>query len=176
MNLIFMYGPPASGKLTIATELAQITGYKVFHNHLTIDVARALYPGFDSQMYALVRKLRLDTIEYAAQQGTNIIFTYVYSGDGEDVSFVRNVVDSVEMQGGNVLFVQLTAPKDVLIERVDSQSRKQVRKLTDKAELAEYLSGYNFNATVSQDNVLQLDTNIANPIESAQTIMTHFNL
>lgn len=34
MRLIFIYGLPATGKLTVAQELAKRTGYKLFHNHL----------------------------------------------------------------------------------------------------------------------------------------------
>ena len=37
MNLVFIYGPPGVGKLTVAKELAGLTGYKLFHNHLSID-------------------------------------------------------------------------------------------------------------------------------------------
>ena len=43
MNLIFIYGPPAAGKLTVATEIAALTGYKVFHNHLSIDCIEPIF-------------------------------------------------------------------------------------------------------------------------------------
>ncbi len=39
MKLILIYGPEASGKLTVAGELAAITGNRVFHNHVSIEVA-----------------------------------------------------------------------------------------------------------------------------------------
>jgi replication-associated recombination protein RarA len=32
-SLVFIYGPPAAGKLTVAEALAMRTGHKVFHNH-----------------------------------------------------------------------------------------------------------------------------------------------
>jgi hypothetical protein len=38
MKLTFIYGLPATGKLTIAVELAAMTGYKLFHNHLVVDL------------------------------------------------------------------------------------------------------------------------------------------
>jgi replication-associated recombination protein RarA len=43
MNLIFLYGPPGVGKLTVAQELAGMTGYKLFHNHLTVDLVYAVF-------------------------------------------------------------------------------------------------------------------------------------
>ena len=38
MRLIFIYGMPAPGKLTVAQELAKLIGYKLFHNHLVVDL------------------------------------------------------------------------------------------------------------------------------------------
>ena len=43
MNLIFMYGPPGVGKLTVARELSQLTGYKLFHNHLVVNLVYAVF-------------------------------------------------------------------------------------------------------------------------------------
>ncbi len=44
MKLIFIYGPPAVGKTTVGRELANITGYKFFYNHLTVPAAKAIFP------------------------------------------------------------------------------------------------------------------------------------
>ena len=39
MKLIFLHGLPGVGKLTVAREFAKLTGFKVFHNHLAVDLA-----------------------------------------------------------------------------------------------------------------------------------------
>jgi cytidylate kinase len=39
MRLIFLHGPAASGKLTVARAIAARTGLPVFHNHLAVDAA-----------------------------------------------------------------------------------------------------------------------------------------
>ena len=44
MRLVFVYGPPGVGKLTVARELAGRTGFKLLPNHLTANLASALYP------------------------------------------------------------------------------------------------------------------------------------
>ena len=41
MKLIIIHGPPAVGKLAVANEIASSTGFKVFHNHLSIDCDKA---------------------------------------------------------------------------------------------------------------------------------------
>jgi hypothetical protein len=37
MELIFIYDPAAVGKLTIGHELANLTGFRLFHNHFTLE-------------------------------------------------------------------------------------------------------------------------------------------
>jgi len=41
MRLVFIYGMPATGKLTVAKELVDITGYALFHNH-PVEAAREI--------------------------------------------------------------------------------------------------------------------------------------
>ena len=43
MKLVILYGPPGVGKLTVGRELAALTGFKLFHNHLTVDLAAAVF-------------------------------------------------------------------------------------------------------------------------------------
>jgi len=59
MKLIFIYGPPAVGKLTVAEELVKLHDYRLFHNHLTLDLVRNIYPEFNQQMFVLPDKLRI---------------------------------------------------------------------------------------------------------------------
>ena len=43
MKLVFIYGPPAVGKLTVATELVKLTGFKLFDNHVSIDFVKSVF-------------------------------------------------------------------------------------------------------------------------------------
>lgn len=43
MRVVFIHGPAAAGKYTIANELSKISGIPLFHNHLTVDLAKTLH-------------------------------------------------------------------------------------------------------------------------------------
>ena len=38
MKFVVIFGPPAVGKMTVGQELAKLTGLKLFHNHMTIEL------------------------------------------------------------------------------------------------------------------------------------------
>ena len=90
MRLVFIYGPPASGKLTVATELAKLTGFKLFHNHVSIQFVQSIFEFGTKTFRRLTGKYRLEMIEEAAREGIDTIFTFVYS-KGEDDRFVKRV-------------------------------------------------------------------------------------
>jgi broad-specificity NMP kinase len=132
MKLIFIYGPPASGKLTVAEKLSDMSGISLFHNHLSRDLVKDIYKDNLLEHYDLVYKIRLDVFEYCATNGTDLIFTYVYAGK-EDDNDVRSFMDVIKNNGGEVVFVGLTANREDLIDRVDNESRKKYKKLMDKS-------------------------------------------
>ena len=54
MDLVFLFGPPAVGKLTVARAPAARTGLKLFHNHLVLDAITAVFD-FKSPAYLRLR-------------------------------------------------------------------------------------------------------------------------
>ncbi len=174
MNLIFIYGPPASGKLTISEELIKITGYKLFHNHITRDLVRDIYPDDLSEKYELVSNLRLEVFEFAARHNTNMIFTWVYDGEADD-KFVNDTIDVVKAHGGDVLFVETRATNESLLERVGNDSRKQFFKLGDVDIMKNILDTHKFVPIPFVDS-LTIDTSTIEPTESAKLIVNHYGL
>jgi hypothetical protein len=181
MKLIFIYGPPAVGKTTIGSKLAKLTGYKFFFNHLTVPAVKALFPGHkdrsrDEEYWQLLKRLRFDTIETAADAGIDTIFTVAYQGAIDD-GFVDEVVDIVTSRGGEVHFVQLIAPKDVLVERVSNKSRKDFHlgKMTTPAHLNEALHPGMYEP-VKYKGILTIDTSKVSAVDAAAQISDHFRL
>ncbi len=74
---IFLYGLPATGKLTVAQELATLTGYKLFHNHLAVDLLLSVFEFGSPQFVALREQIWLSVFESACQtQLPGLIFTF----------------------------------------------------------------------------------------------------
>jgi hypothetical protein len=44
MRLVVLYGPPGVGKLTVGTALSELTGFKLFLNHLTVNLVTSVFP------------------------------------------------------------------------------------------------------------------------------------
>ncbi len=139
MKLIVLYGPPAAGKYTIAKALSEKTGYKLFHNHLTVDLLKSVFTFGTPDFFRLSQKIRLDIFEQAAKENISIIFTYVYGKDKDD-DFIKRMLKTVTSNGGEVVFIQIYCEKEELLKRVKEDSRKQFHKLKSEEKLLEALS------------------------------------
>ena len=55
MELIFLHGTAAAGKLTTARALEAMLGYPVFHNHLVVDALTTVFPSAASRSCGCAR-------------------------------------------------------------------------------------------------------------------------
>jgi hypothetical protein len=170
-----MYGPPAVGKLTIARELARLTGFKLYHNHVSVDFVKSVFEFGTPTFWRLVDKFRREILEETAKEGVDTIFTFVY-GKGVDDEFVKDVVRRVESHGGQVCFVRLYCDRDALLERVGNKSRKKLGKLTTKSGLVRMFKRFEMTAEVPIGKSLSLDTGSSPPRVTAKAIASHYNL
>ncbi len=176
MRLLFLYGPPAVGKLTVATALARLTGYRVFHNHLTIDLVESVLEWGTGTFWTLVNKYRLELIETAARERVpGLIFTFVYAKPNDD-GFVRRVVRRVKKHGGQVEFVQLRCNSAELFRRLKHPSRKRFRKMKQTATLRHLLRRYELFSSVPYVRNLVIDNTRFTPARVARMIMRHYDL
>ena len=76
--------------MTVGLELERLTGFGLFHNHMTVDPVMRLFP-FDSPGFRrLVTEFRQRVFEeYAATESKGLIFTFVWVLDNpQDRAFV----------------------------------------------------------------------------------------
>jgi hypothetical protein len=176
MKLIIIYGPPATGKFTTARELENLTGYKLFHNHLTVDLAKSVFDFGTEPFFNYCDKLRMDTFEIAAKENiAGMIFTFCYS-DPHDNEFIRRAIEIVEKYHGEVKFVRLYCTKEQLTDRVIRESRKQFQKIRTVSELDDILAKYNLFAAIPFVDSLQIDNTDLPPATVADQIRIYFEL
>lgn len=175
MKLIFIYGAPAVGKLTVAQVLARQTGFRVFHNHLSID---AIVPVFDfgTKPFArLIDLIRVETIAEAARADINLIHTFCYAKDFDD-KYVEKISRTVESNGGEICFVLLTCERRETEKRVLEESRKKYGKANNLKILNEIFDRYDFSTPVPGRESLEIDNTNLSPETVAQKIIEHFDL
>jgi hypothetical protein len=176
MKLILIYGPPAVGKLTVSEQLSILTGYNLFHNHLTIDLARALFERNDPEFGNYLEHLRLEAFGLAARKGLlGLIFTYCYAHP-EDNSFIYRVIDRVEAHNGVVCFVQLVCNNALLEERVTLENRGRYRKIKSVEKLRQLMNRYDLMTAIPDIPSLQIDNSQKKPIVVAEKIANHYGL
>ena len=174
MTLVYLYGPPAVGKLTVAKALChEVPSLRLFDNHLTVDAVRPVFPFASAPFTEVLHRLRLDVFDTAARHGVDVVFTNnsvwgVPNGRELFVAFAETARRRVEDAGGRVVFVQLTAPPAVLEERVSAASRSERGKLTDPGRLRELL--VQLVSDPLHDDDLVLDTSTTSPTEAASAI------
>ena len=175
MKLIIIYGPPAVGKLTVAKELATRTGYKLFHNHLSVDLVGSLYEFGQGPFWPLVRSIRNLLFLQATKDNLNLIFTFVYVKDQDD-KIINSYMSTVEKNGGEVCLVQLTAHHDELTKRVTDDSRKKFLKVSSATTLEGLLSKGDHFSPINGRESLTIDNTHLTPAEVAEQIIAHFHL
>lgn len=175
MRLIFIYGPPAVGKLTVATELAKVTGFKLFHNHVSIQFVQSIFE-FETRAFSrLTDKFRQEMFEEAAKERVDTIFTFVY-GKGTDDAFVRETIQRVKSHGGQVCFVRLYCTRKELAKRVKTKTRRRMGKISERATLHRVLRRFNLSSEVPFQSTLSIDTTNESPKKVARLVAQHYDL
>ena len=168
---VFLYGPPAVGKLTVAKALAARRDFRVLHNHVTLDAVAEVLPFGSEAFWAVVGRFRRDLVESAADARIDLVYTYVFAPGDE--SHVESVVESFESVGGSVAFFQLVAPVDELLRRVGAEERMHHGKISDAATLAEVLRQHDVYACVPGYDSVTIDVGVRSADQAADLIVQH---
>ena len=176
MKLIFIYGLPATGKYTVAKELAALTGIKLFHNHQVVDMLLSVFDFGSEPFVALREDIWLSVFEEASAANLPaLIFTF-NPENSVSPSFIPNVIDTLTQSGSQVDFVELHCPLTELKTRMDSASRQQHKKLTSVPLFEQLHAEGVFDTAHMPKPRLSIDTSSCAPAEAAAQIAHAINL
>jgi len=184
--LLFLVGPPAVGKMSVGQAIAERTGLRLFHNHISIEVALR-YFGFGTPAFLRIdgEIRRLVVEEVAASDLPGLIFTFVWAFDTpEEQDFVDACARPFRERGGRVLFAELEATQAERLKRNEGVSRlaekpskrnlaASRRTLLDLDARHQLNSGGKFD---DREDYLRINNTLLTPAEAAERVITHFGL
>jgi chloramphenicol 3-O-phosphotransferase len=169
MRVIFIYGPPASGKLTIARKLAEHTGMALFHNHLVVDAVEAVFPFASAPFVRLREQFWLAVLAEAAAADRSLIFTFAPEPTVAP-DFAERVRTLVQSAGGEVMFVALTVPPDEQERRLTRPDRAAFGKLRSVDLLRRLRGDFAARTAAMPAPTLTIDTGTLKPADAAAMI------
>lgn len=169
MKLLFLYGPVAAGKLTVGREIATLTGFALFHNHLVLDAVAAVFPFASEPFVRLREQFWLAMFHEAAAAGRSIIFTFAPEASVAP-DFPERARAIVEAAGGSVAFVRLTIDPEEQERRLDTPSRAEFGKLRSLALLRQLRQQLAECEARMPTPSLTVDTTFMPPSEAARAI------
>jgi hypothetical protein len=175
MDLVNIYGPAGVGKFTVASLLAKSTGYKLFHNHVSIDCIKPVFSFSDAAFWELVGRIRDDVIDVAAREDVSLIFTQVYEHPG-DLEHTQRRFESVERHGGRVCSVQLRCEMPELERRVVAPHRAVMGKTSTVEDLRQDFALHDLDTPIPGHESLCIDNTHLSPEDVADLIVKHYGL
>lgn len=170
MQLQFLHGPPASGKLTIARIVAERPGFALFHNHLIVDAVAAVFPFGAAPFVTLRERFWLDTIAAAAEADRSILFTFAPEPSVAP-DFAGRLVGTVERRGGRVVTVALDVGEADQKSRLIAEDRARFGRLRSAELLRTLRPAMAACARAVPPAMLRIDTSRMAPDEAADAIV-----
>ncbi len=186
-TLVIIIGPHAVGKMTVGQELAKITGLRLFHNHMSIELSRKLFEFSDPEYKILNQTIRETVFDlFAKGNFKGLIFTYMCDFDVQsEFDYLNDVINLFKSNGANCHVVELCADFDERIERNKSENRlnhKESKRNIEfsEAEMRRTSERHRLNSYDGEklpfDSYIKIDnTNLSADIVAGM-IKQHFNI
>ncbi|MCY3411852.1 MAG: AAA family ATPase [Candidatus Heimdallarchaeota archaeon] len=137
MKLLIIFGPQAVGKMTVGKELARRTGFKLIHNHISIEVAIQFFKHGSDEFWELEKTIRYKIFDMMKETGNNLIYTYTWALNlDSDHEYIRKLIDTYAEE---VYFIELKAPLETRLKRNKLPDRLAIKPSKQNLELSEHL-------------------------------------
>lgn len=184
--ILFVVGPPAVGKMSVAQAVARCTGLRLFHNHISIEIALRYFDYGTPAFHRISESIRRQVVEeVAASDLPGLLFTFVWAFDlPEDERTVEEYARPFRERGGRVLFLELETSQAERLRRNVGESRlaekPSKRDLeASRANLLDLDARYRLNTDGAFDDRadwLRIDNTHLSPADVAERVIRHFAL
>ena len=186
MKFVLIFGPQAVGKMTVGQELAKITGLKLFHNHMTIDLVSNFFSYGTQEGKRLVRLFRMEIFKAVAESDLEgLIFTYVWDFNKKsEFEYIEEVCNIFREKGAEIYFCELEADFEERLKRNVSSNRlenKPTKRDLAKSEkrLIEGETKYRANSNkgeIKEKNYIKINNTNISAEDVAKIIKENFKL
>lgn len=171
MDLIILCGLPGVGKLTVAKELANLSGYANFHNHLVVDAITALFPFGAPAFVELRERVWTELLSRAAFEGVGgVIFTFAFDKTVRD-DFLLYIEEMIRSFGGRVTCIELVCSRDEFERRIVQPTRANHGKLNSLEFFNELEQSGSFVRQQMPAETVTIDTTFLTPNQAALKII-----
>jgi hypothetical protein len=184
--VLFVVGPPAVGKMSVGQAVAESCGLRLFHNHLSTELALRYFDYGTAAFHRISGAIRRQIVEeVAASDLPGLVFTYVWAFDlPQDRATVEEYARPFRERGGRVLFLELQASQAERLRRNEGASRlaekPSKRNLeASRRNLLELDARYQLGSGGAFDgraDWLRIDNTHLDPADVAGRVIKHFSL
>jgi len=170
--------------MTVGYELAKLTGFRLFHNHMTIDLVLNVFDFEQPQFQTLVSEFRRRVFEEVADSDLpGLIFTFVWALNLEtERAYIEQSCDVFRKKGADIYFVELEAELSERLRRNESEfrlSQKPPKRDVEKSRerLLEDDRKYKLNSNddfFHEENYLKINNTNLSADETARMIVDKF--
>jgi len=119
MHLIVIFGPAAVGKMTVGRELERLSSLRLFHNHMSIELALQFFSFGMPAFGRMVQSIRATVFEEVAKSDLpGLIFTYMWALDQpSDREDMDKLIGPFVRCGAKIGYVELAASQEERLRR-----------------------------------------------------------
>lgn len=156
MDIICIYGGTGIGKRTIGSEVAKLTDFILFHNHLTIDPALVLLPMRGEETFPIINRFRFALLRATAKRGTKgvIVTAGITKEEAPTNGWIQGLKRLNRGENISVKFVHIHADDNERIKRVQGESRKEFTKTRDPEEIKAEIKRHDARSTYQQKRLV----------------------
>lgn len=183
MKFICILGDSAVGKMTVGQELEKLTGFSLFHNHMTIELVLDVFKSFHIPAIEALRKTIFE--EFIKTDLPGLILTLQLPFDQHDeIEYLDQLIHFFESHGVESFILELDASLEERLIRNKTENRLHHKASkrdvqTSENRLLKAYESYRFISLpgeIKHKNFLQIDNTDRSAEEVARYTKEYFNL